>query len=110
MRKRVNPLGGKTTDWRAGCGRTACPVRREGEPKPIDSSYPYNLVSESTPHVAFIIINPVYARHYPRVPPRSIVANATGGRLPAFRALKRTAKFTPSLRDEEGAHFMQKFG
>jgi len=27
----VNPLGGKTTNWRAGCGRPACPVRREGE-------------------------------------------------------------------------------
>jgi hypothetical protein len=27
----VNPRGGKTTDWRAGCGRTARPVRREGE-------------------------------------------------------------------------------
>ena len=28
----VNPATGKTTDWRAGCGRSACPVRREGEP------------------------------------------------------------------------------
>ena len=27
----VSPLAGKTTDWRAGCGRSACPVRREGE-------------------------------------------------------------------------------
>jgi hypothetical protein len=26
------------------------------------------------------------------------------------RALKRTAKFRPSLRDEEGAQFVQKFG
>jgi len=41
-RQRVNPLRGKTTNRRAGCGRTACPVRREGEPKPIGSSYPYN--------------------------------------------------------------------
>src|SRR5215469_3775530 len=37
----VNPLEGKTTDWRAGCGRSACPVRREGEPGPLGSSYPY---------------------------------------------------------------------
>src|SRR5208283_2636076 len=27
----VSPLAGKTTDWRAGCGRSASPVRREGE-------------------------------------------------------------------------------
>ena len=26
----VNPLGGNTTGWKAGCGRPACPVRREG--------------------------------------------------------------------------------
>jgi hypothetical protein len=26
----ITPLRGKTTDWRAGCGRPACPVRREG--------------------------------------------------------------------------------
>ena len=31
MRKVANPVAGKTTDWRAGCGRTASPVRREGE-------------------------------------------------------------------------------
>ena len=41
MRLRVNPQGGKTTNWRAGCGRTACPVRREGEQNPICSPYPY---------------------------------------------------------------------
>jgi hypothetical protein len=28
----------------------------------------------------------------------------------AYRALKRAAKFRPSLRDEEYAHFIQKFG
>src|SRR5208337_1549954 len=28
----ITPLRGKTTDWRAGCGRSASPVRREGEP------------------------------------------------------------------------------
>ena len=37
----VNPLGGKTTDWRAGCGKSACPVRREGDSNPIASPYPY---------------------------------------------------------------------
>jgi len=31
MHNYVNPFQGKTTDWRAGCGKTACPVRREGE-------------------------------------------------------------------------------
>ena len=35
----VSPLVGKTTDWRAGCGRSASPVRREGEAKA--SPYPY---------------------------------------------------------------------
>ena len=30
MRRPVGPLAGKTTDWRAVCGRTARPVRREG--------------------------------------------------------------------------------
>src|ERR1035438_1252813 len=39
MPKHVNPHGGKTTNWRAGCGRSARPVRREGEsqalPTPI---------------------------------------------------------------------------
>lgn len=27
-----SPLEGKTTDWRAVCGRSACTVRREGAP------------------------------------------------------------------------------
>ena len=31
----ANPLAGKTTDWRAGCGRSASPVRREGEAAPL---------------------------------------------------------------------------
>ena len=31
MLRFANPLVGKTTDWRAGCGTTACPVRREGD-------------------------------------------------------------------------------
>jgi hypothetical protein len=32
MRQSASPLEGKTTDWRAGCGRSASPVRREGGP------------------------------------------------------------------------------
>ena len=32
MRRRVNPLVGKTINRRAGCGKPARPVRREGEP------------------------------------------------------------------------------
>jgi hypothetical protein len=42
MPQLVNPVAGKTTDWRAGCGRSASPVRREGELKPIGPPYPYN--------------------------------------------------------------------
>ncbi len=39
MMRFASPLAGDTTDWRAGCGKTASPVRREGEavslPTPI---------------------------------------------------------------------------
>src|SRR6266568_2512301 len=35
----ASPLAGKTTNWRAGCGRSARPVRREGEASA--SPYPY---------------------------------------------------------------------
>jgi hypothetical protein len=35
----VNPLRGNTTDWRAGCGKSARPVRREGRPKPMGLPY-----------------------------------------------------------------------
>ena len=35
----VSPLVGKTTDWRAGCGKSACPVRREGRAQALP--YPY---------------------------------------------------------------------
>ena len=38
----ITPLGGETTHWRAGCGRSACPVRREGGPNSIGSPYPYH--------------------------------------------------------------------
>jgi hypothetical protein len=41
MPRPVNPLGGKTIDRRAVCGRSACTVRREGGPKPMGSPYPY---------------------------------------------------------------------
>jgi hypothetical protein len=40
----VSPLAGKTTDWRAVCGRSARPVRREGASKPIGASYPYHAL------------------------------------------------------------------
>ncbi len=36
---RSSPLDGKTPNRRAGCGRPACPVRREGCPK--GHPYPY---------------------------------------------------------------------
>ena len=42
----VHPLGGKTTDRRAGCGRSACPVRREGGPGPLGPSSPYTQSQE----------------------------------------------------------------
>ena len=39
----------QTTDWRAGCGKTACPVRREGRGS-TPRSYPYRgAVSECAP-------------------------------------------------------------
>ena len=44
----VSPLRGKTTDWRAGCGRSARPVRREGGSKPIDAPYPYHVLLPPT--------------------------------------------------------------
>ena len=35
MMRFASPLAGNTTNWRAGCGRSACPVRREGEAMPL---------------------------------------------------------------------------
>jgi hypothetical protein len=35
MMRSASPLEGNTTDWRAGCGRSASPVRREGEAVPL---------------------------------------------------------------------------
>ena len=40
---RVTPHRGDTTNWRAGCGRTARPVRREGGTNSIVSPYPYHV-------------------------------------------------------------------
>ena len=56
----VNPYPGKTTNWRAVCGKSACTVRREGEqdalPTPIqgvsrilDESEPLDLRGFSSP-------------------------------------------------------------
>ena len=44
----ITPLRGKTTDWRAGCGRSARPVRREGELNSIGSPYPYQPPSQGS--------------------------------------------------------------
>src|SRR4051794_29448794 len=38
----VNPRRGKTTHWRAGCGKTASPVRRGEGRNPMRPSYPIN--------------------------------------------------------------------
>ena len=35
MMRFASPLEGNTTDWRAGCGRSASPVRTEGEAVPL---------------------------------------------------------------------------
>src|ERR1700722_8250200 len=39
----LNPLGGNTINWKAGCGKSARPVWREGEPNSIGSPYPDHL-------------------------------------------------------------------
>lgn len=41
MSRPVNPYKGDTINWRAGCGKSASPVRREGVPKSIGPPYPY---------------------------------------------------------------------
>ena len=48
MPRPVNPHGGKTINRRAGCGKSARPVRREGRPKPIGLPYPYQRLCVST--------------------------------------------------------------
>jgi hypothetical protein len=42
MSQPVNPHEGKTINRRAGCGRSASPVRREGELNSISPPYPYH--------------------------------------------------------------------
>jgi len=72
---KVNPLEGKTINRRAGCGKTASPVRREGGPKPIGPPYPY-----------------------PRQKPRRLYIFLAQGPFPACartRALPRTARQMP---------------
>ena len=39
----INPLRGNTTNWRAGCGKSASPVRREGRPA-NQSAFPTPIV------------------------------------------------------------------
>ena len=48
MTRFASPLEGKTTNWRAGCGRSACPVRREGGRVTVPP-YPYRRGSLSPP-------------------------------------------------------------
>ena len=47
MTRSASPLEGKTTDWRAGCGRSACPVRREGG-RVTAPPYPYHVFCART--------------------------------------------------------------
>jgi hypothetical protein len=69
----VNPLVGKTTDWTAGCVRSACPVRREGEPGPLGSSYPYKART-----AVFRSCVKTLARSAPTVDPRLRGGDAVG--------------------------------
>jgi hypothetical protein len=46
MIRLVSPLEGKTIDWRAGCGRSARPVRGEGDR--IQSVLPTPIISRGT--------------------------------------------------------------
>src|SRR5260221_7885221 len=62
-----NPLRGNTINRRAGCGRSARPVRREGELITISSPYPYQIMLHADRYPGYTIIkrpNPA------RVPPR----------------------------------------
>jgi retron-type reverse transcriptase len=45
MPRPVNPQRGNTIHRRAGCGKPARPVRREGGPNPIGPPYPYTSVA-----------------------------------------------------------------
>ena len=80
MHRYASPLVGKTIDWRAGCGRSARPVRREGGPNPIGSPYPYQ---QQAPNLSFWI--PACSRES-RIAPRDRSAGSVvliGGHLPA---------------------------
>ena len=48
MRQFVNPYPGKTTDWRAVCGKSACTVRREGEQDALPTPISPIIVSGGT--------------------------------------------------------------
>src|SRR5262249_20267646 len=45
----VNPHEGKTIDWRAGCEKSARPVRRERRLKPMSRLYPYRGRHDAAP-------------------------------------------------------------
>ena len=49
MFRSASPLAGNTINRRAGCGRSARPVRREGGANPIASPYPYHRWYGSRP-------------------------------------------------------------
>ena len=57
----VNPRRGKTTNWRAGCGKSASPVRRGEGRKPMRPSYPIRRESAAEPVGARIVVMPLAA-------------------------------------------------
>ena len=65
----ITPLGGKTTNWRAGCGRSACPVRREGGPNSIGSPYPYHPTERLFHHPASLNVAPPFRATHARLKP-----------------------------------------
>src|SRR2546429_6863994 len=46
-------LNTETTDWRAGCGKSACPVRREGWSSNLHP-YPYFIAKRPPTHAFFL--------------------------------------------------------
>ena len=62
MHRYASPLVGKTIDWRAGCGRSARPVRREGGSKPIGSPYPYQEFQSLAPKVPACAVTTNFCR------------------------------------------------
>jgi hypothetical protein len=67
MRRPVNPLRGKTTNWLAVCGKSACTVRREGGLKPISSPYPYmdHRPLRGEPNALLMVKPATYSQHIP---------------------------------------------